>query len=375
MKGIYLVSICIGLSLSKLALADTKEKDACCGVKISGYVDASYNYLESSNQFISGVNDRAFDLEEDGFTLQQMALNLAYQPDQGLGGLVNVIFGRDALSTASFGYNPDIGIHNIGFDIVQAYLQYGVRSFTILTGKFLTLAGEEVIDSTANSNFSHSLLFTFAEPFTHTGLRVTYTVNEKLKFIAGVNDGWDNIRDTGRGKTIELAVSYNPCSMFSFSAQGYSGEERTVSRTAIGPTGTRNLIDLIAIYNANDKLAFSANYDYGTQSNAILDNGAVGDAVWQGIAAYLNYKFNDTWRISIRGEDFEDRNGYRTGFAQTIKELTFTVGFTPIKNLEFRAETRRDFSNVFSYADIDTLTPRKVQQSFGLEGIYKFSNS
>jgi len=39
-----------------------------------------------------------------------------------------------------------------------------------MAGKFVTLAGSEVIWSPSNSNFSRSILFG-AIPFTHTGVR------------------------------------------------------------------------------------------------------------------------------------------------------------------------------------------------------------
>ncbi len=367
--------IWLGLLFSISKLAQAEISDPCCGVKIWGYLDASYNYLGSNNQFTSETYNRIFDIQENGFILQQAALSLAYQPENGLGGLANVILGRDALTTAAFGYNPDIGTDKIGFDILQAYGQYAAGSITTMVGKYVTLAGLEVVDPTGNTNFSRSLLFSFAIPTTHMGIRGTYVFNNHYKFIAGVNNGWDNIRDPSRDKTIELGVVYTPTTSLLLSAQGYTGEERSISRTALEPTGRRNLIDLVATYNATDELSISANYDYGTQRNAIIDDeGSTSKVKWQGVAAYLNYKINDLWRLSIRGEDFSDSNGYRTGVEQIIRELTFTVEFTPIKNLELRAETRRDFSNADSYVNRHSGTARRFQQSFALEGIYKINN-
>lgn len=370
---LILLSICLGLPL--LTLAEEKNSDKCCGVVISGYLDGSYNYLERSNRFISNDFNRVFDLEEHGFTLQQAALTVAQQPAQGWGGLVNVLFGRDALTTASFGYNPDIGIGQNGFDILQVYGQFAHGSFTIMMGKFVTLVGVEVVDPTADTNFSRGLLFANT-PDTHTGVRGIYAWSDKLKFTLGFNDGWDNIRDLSRGVTTEWGIAYTPNTTLSLSAQGYSGEERVFPRTATGPKGWRNLIDLIATYNFNDNLSLSLNYDYGTQSRAFLaTQNNTDDAIWQGIAAYFNYKLSNTWRLSLRGEDFEDRNGYRTGVAQTLKEITLTIAYMPIKSIELRAETRHDFSNVASFLDRNGIDASKNQQSYAIEGIYKFNNS
>lgn len=192
--------------------------------------------------------------------------------------------------------------------------------------------------------------------------------------IVGVDNGWDNIRDFSRGPTFEYGINFNPNSKLALSAQGYLGEERVVSHTGSGPKGARHLLDLIASYDITKKFNLAANFDYGTQNNAFLITGQNGNAAWIGLATYLNYKFNDTWRISLRGENFDDRNGYRTGIAQTIKELTVTLGCIPFKNAELRAEIRRDFSNIDAYIHRHSGLPSSIQQSYALEGFYKFSN-
>ncbi len=372
MRKIYLF---VGLMLPVFALADTTTTSSApaSNFKFSGYLDGSYNYLVRSNQFTSGTFDRVYDLETKGFTLQQAAFTLAYQPPKGFGGLMNIIGGRDANQISPYGWNPDFGSQTFGIDPTQVYLQYATGPFTIIGGLFVSLAGEEVIDPTLDTNFSRSILDGYAEPFTHMGLRATYVVNDKLTVIAGVNNGWDSIRDISRRKTIELSATYTPCPLFSLAANLYSGGQRATDRTATGPESIRGLLDIVATLNATDKLSFIANYDYGNQTLATLASGNVAEAVWQGIAGYVNYKFNDKWQTSVRGEIFSDRNGYRTGVVQSWKELTLSLGYTPIKNLELRAETRHDFSNVNSFVDSNDIGTNNNQQSYGLEAFYKFA--
>ena len=55
-------------------------------IKWSAYLDGSYNYLQRQNQFVSGINDREFDLAPNGATLQQAAGTISVQPAEGLGG-------------------------------------------------------------------------------------------------------------------------------------------------------------------------------------------------------------------------------------------------------------------------------------------------
>ena len=217
--------------LPGLALADATQQS---NFKFSGYVDGSYNYLVRSNVFTSGTFNRVYDLEPNGFTLQQAAVTASYQPTLGFGGLVNIIGGRDANEIAPYGLDPYLGSQTLAIDPTQVYLQYARGPFTIIGGLFISLAGEEVINPTLNTNFSRSILDGYAEPFTHMGFRGTYVVNDKVSLITGLNNGWDSIRDTGRRKTIELGVEYTPNSTYSLTTLLYTGGQRATDRTATG---------------------------------------------------------------------------------------------------------------------------------------------
>ena len=365
-KFIYIIFSC--LLIPGVVLADSGSQS---NFKFSGYLDGSYNYLVQSNHFTSGTFDRVFDITPNGFTLQQAGITLAYQPQQGFGGLITPVIGRDPYTFAPYGWNPDYGSQWLGFAIPQAYLQYVIGSWILMGGSFIELAGAENIFSYNDTNFSRGILWGYAEPFTVLGLRASYIPNDKLTLIVGINNGWDNIRDTSRQKTIELGGSYIFNPIFSLASYIYTGQQRIVDRTSSGPTGQRTLFDLIATINVTDKFNFVLNYDGALQTKAALPDGNTAEAVWQGIAGYVNYKFYDKWRTSLRGEIFSDRNGYRTGVSQCWKELTLTLGFTPIKNLELRAETRHDFSNVNSFVDSNGIEVSNYQQSYALEAIYQ----
>jgi len=360
-----------GLALAKTQQGTTTEKTPS-DFKISGYVDGSYNYLQNSNKFISGTYDRVFDTNPNGITLQQAGMTLAYQPKQGFGGLITPVEGRDSIIFAPYGWFPNNTSQTFGIAIPQAFLQYAVGSLTFMGGNFIELAGAENIFSYNDTNFSRSILWGYAEPFTVMGLRVSYTPQDKLTLIGGINNGWDSIRDTSRQKTIELGASYTFNTIFSLAAYGYSGQQRIADRTSSGPTGQRTLIDLIATLNVTEKLSFIANYDGAMQTQAALPSGEVAKAVWQGVAGYINYQFNDKWRTSLRGELFNDSDGYRTGVVQRWNEITLTVGYTLLKNFELRMESRHDFSNVHSFVNKNGISTSNSQQSYAIEAIAKF---
>lgn len=336
------------------------------GISLSGDIDFSYNHLSGTGQFTSGTNDRVFDYAHNGFTAQAVDVTVAKQPAEGAGGLVDVTLGKDASTIAAFGTTSP----NQTYDLTQAYVQYATGSMTMIAGKFTTLAGQEYIKTSANTNFSRSILFGYAIPFTHTGVRATYKASDAFSLIAGVNNGWDQATDTNSNKTVELAVALNPSKSFGLIAQDYYGVEQVVMALG-GAQGKRNLLDLVATFTVSDSLNFVLNYDNASQANAPLANGSTGSAKWNGLAAYANYQINDPWRISVRVEAFNDTDGYRTGVVQKWKEATLTVGYAPAKSMELRGEVRKDTSNKASFAYTDGIA-RKSQNSLGLEAIYKF---
>jgi hypothetical protein len=362
-KGILgLVAIC-----STVAHASQSDWD------FNGYIDGSYNYLKNSNQFVSGVFNRAYDLNPDGITLQQASFTLSYLPKEGFGALINPIIGHDSFIFAPYGFDPYFGMTQVGIAIPQAYLQFSKNALTIIGGSFNTLVGAEFLDPNKDTNFSRSILWGYAEPATHLGLRGTYAVNDQWNIIAGVNNGWDSITDTERRKTLELSLAYTPNKIFSIALTDYSGGQRPVDRTKdTTPISTRNLFDVVMTINATEKMSFVANYDYATQQVALLSDGSLGHAMWQGFAGYVNYKFNDKYRASLRGEVFNDENGFRTGVVQEWKELTFTVGYAVTPNFELRAEARHDFSNTNAFLKTHDQGVANNQQSFAIEAVGKF---
>lgn len=358
------------------------------GIDFSGYVDASFNHLSRSNTFTSTTPSRVFDLERNGLGLRQVALTFAKQPKEGVGGLLNLTAGKDADVIAAYktdpsngrGCNVATGLNADGakcsrdrFDVTQAFLQYATGSWTLMAGKFVTMAGAEVINSTANTNFSRSILFGYAIPFTHTGARVAYAASDTITVTAGINQGWDDIKDTNSGKAGELGIAFTPNKIFALNAMVHAGKERVGGLIGSGPEGQRNLLDMVATINATDKLTFVLNYDSATQDNtATVTPSGANKAKWEGWAGYANYQFDEHWRVSLRGEYFDDKDGYRTGVVQKWKEATLTVAYLPTKAIELRGEVRNDRSNVPSFLDRDGATGRNNMSSYGVQFLYKF---
>lgn len=364
------------------------------GIDLSGYADISYNHLNRRNLFSSGAPNRVFDLRRDGVAVQQVAFTLSKQPKEGFGGLLNITLGKDADVIASYKTDPQkgklcnvvTGLNADGttcdrdrFDVTQGFLQYANGPWTLIGGKYVTLAGAEVINTPTNTNFSRSILFGYAIPFSHTGARVSYAVADSLTLHGGINNGWDALRDTNGSKTAEFGVAWSPSKLMTLSTQVYIGKERAAGLTrtelpvALQAEGQRKLLDVVLTVNASDALTLVLNYDRGSQANtAAVTPRAQSKSKWEGVAAYAIYQLNEQWRLSARGEYFDDEHGYRTGVKQYWREGTLTVSWLPSKPIELRGEFRRDKSNLASFVDTDGVTARNSMTSYGLQFLYKF---
>jgi hypothetical protein len=343
------------------------------GFDLTGHIDAAYTHLNGFGKFVSGANDRVFDFKRNDAIFHALDLQLAKTPENGFGGLVDVTAGKDADTIAAYGtISKDKGPANGAnhyFDVTQAYVHFGAAPFTIIAGKYVTLAGAEVIKSDGDTNYSRSILFGYAIPFTHTGVRATWKLSDSLSLIGGVNQGWDAFQDPNSDKTAEIGVTFAPSKEMSFAAVYYGGKELVTNYPKSSANGMRNLFDVVGTFTLTEQLTLVLNYDYGTQDKAAFDGGK---AKWQGLAAYLNYQLNDQWRVSLRGEYFDDKDGYRTGVVQKWKEGTITLAYMPIKAVEIRGEFRADKSDQPAFLKSDGVTATDTQRSFGLEVLYKF---
>ena len=335
------------------------------GVAVNGYVAASY-YV--SNGYPGGYHE--FDESHDTFQLDQTGLTVAYQPKQGFGALVDLIAGEDARIL----HESENG-HDNTFDVLQAFAQYTSGPLTVIGGKFVTLAGAEVINPTQNTNFSRSLLFTLMEPLTHTGVRATVALSDTFSLVGGVNNGWNTTSTNYGSKTGEMGIAWTPNKVFSLTTQAYVGKFGATLPAPID--ANRSLVDVVATYNATSALTFVVNADWDKQDEAFGPGSS--SASWYGLAGYANYALSSQWRASMRLEYLEDKDGFVTGATdgQHLWEGTLTVGYAPTKNFELRLEGRYDDAqtNVFVRSQAVGETPADLENSlseFAVQGVFKF---
>lgn len=334
-------------------------------IDLGFYVDTTYQYVFDRG----ATNDlqlRSLYPDNQEFSINAFTISVSKTPtmEGGFMDLIgfrgDILFGEQAPRLASNGLSSDV------VDPYQAYLQFLApvgNGINFYGGKFVTLAGYEVIEAKDNPNITRSILFGFAIPFTHTGIRADYTAGP-LTFTAGLNNGWDQVKDLNDDVTIESQIAYSysggMITDLWLGVTGYFGREFVEVENAIGESassnGWRELITAVGTMTLMDKVTFIVDADFGWQQDLILDVGAEDiNASWWGIAGYVVLDVHPAITLAVRGEYFDDADGFRTGLRQELFEITPTLSVKPFKgliannrfldNFEARAEFRWDHSD------------------------------
>ena len=90
-----------------------------------------------------------------------------------------------------------------------------------------------------------------------------------------------------------------------------------------------------------------------------------------GLTCYFKFKFRDNYSIALRVEEFDDKDGFRTGIIQKLTGITLSPSVNLNKNLILRSDLRYDKSNVNTFEDKNNKM-KESQFTTGLNIIYVF---
>ena len=350
------------------AKQDSATLDFFRKIEISGFVDTyyTYNFNRPSQPcaMVAGVAISNclynFNVAHNSFSLNLAEVALEKKPtaDSRAGFRVDLDYGP----TATLIHAAEPGGTTTYQNIEQAYGSVLVgKGLQLDFGKFVTWSGQEVIESKDNWNYSRGLLFSWAIPYYHTGLRAAYTVNDALSLTGYVVNGWNNAEDNNTGKTLGGQIIFKPTPRLALIENYTAGPEQSGDND-----DWRHLSDTIVTYTINDAVSLAANYDYARDTS-------LGETVqWQGIAAYAKFQFGHVFSLSPRFEYFNDQDGFSTGTEQALTEGTVTAEFKHKDGLIMRLEYRGDFSDSAFFTK-RILEPVKSQHTFTVGVIYAFS--
>ncbi|HEY4671129.1 MAG TPA: porin [Gemmatimonadaceae bacterium] len=317
-------------------------------IALNAFVSSAYQY--NGNRPTSGTNSyRVFDFNDNSFNLDvaELVVQIAPSKPNDAGFRVDLA-GGNSIPQVSKAQDQTVA----QFDLQQVFASYiaplgsGLR-FDV--GKYVTHMGYELIEGYDgyNDNYSRSILFGYAIPFTHTGVKASYAFSSKLAGMVEVVNGWDLVHDNNRAKSVGAQLALTPVARLSVFLNWISGAE-----LANDNHSRRNVFDIAATLKPTSILTLGVNGDYGMEDGTSQVTPG-SDAKWMGIAGYATVAATSKFSIALRGETFHDDGGTRLGTTTkaTLSELTLTPAYKFTNHVVLRGEARFDKANQPILAD------------------------
>ena len=319
------------------APADATPKPWRIGpMDVTGFADGFYTFNNNHpTNADNGQSNNLYNFNDTANVPDLSAVKLTLNHDPGkLGAHIDVLYGRT---------NTLINQPGQLEYVEQAYLSTkppSAKGLELDLGKFVTSAGAEVIEAKDNWNYSRSVLFAWAIPYWHFGLRSSMPVSKTETLGVQVVNGWNNITNSTGGVTVGVTSALVK-TKYTWNVNFYTGPENTSAQHAF-----RNLIDTTVLFTPNTKFNWYLNYDFGDNDNKIANNtGNSVNSTWQGLALAAHDQFSTKMAVALRGEFFNDGKGYSTGLGQNLGEFTGTYEYKWKYGLMSRAEFRKDWSD------------------------------
>jgi hypothetical protein len=317
----------------------------------SGLIDGYYSY--AANHPASRVNaQRNFDVRANSLSLNMTKFTLAHDADP-IGFTLDVGFGR-AWDLFNFQDTAN-GFDNLRY-VPQAFVSFKpakLKGLQVDFGKFYTSAGAELTETHLNWNYSRALMYANG-PYYHFGVRTSMPVNKVLTVGYQLVNGWNNVEDNNSGKThgFTSAMNFGKVSWFN---TYYVGPEKTNNNN-----GFRHFYDTVLTTSFHPKVSTYVNFDYGVEKFA---NGR-GSNDWIAVSGAAKFQLTDKIAFSPRAEYYYDKDGFITGTAQKLKEVTLTGEYKWTDGLISRIEYRRDWSDQPYFERGDIPSSFKSQTTF-----------
>ena len=313
------------------------------GVDWTGFLDGYYGY--NNNHPTNAANGQSNDLYNFDDKTNQADLDSAritFNRDPAWVGVHgDFIFGRTnkLIHPGTAKYDP--------YAVEQAFVSFKpprAHGAEFDLGQFVTSAGAETIEAKDNWNYSRSILFAWAIPYYHFGLRTSVPVTKTWTPGIQLVNGWNNVVNNEGGPTVGLTSAYT-VAKYTWSLNVYTGPEKSA-----GVGEYRNLIDTTLLLTPNAKFNAYINYDFGlNHTDAFTVKGVptpASSADWQGIALAAHQLLPHNSALSARWEYFNDADGFATGATQHVQEATGTFEHQWwASRFIGRLEYRRDWSN------------------------------
>ncbi|WP_036276378.1 porin [Methylomonas sp. 11b] len=323
-----------------------KDHNLKIGGWLEGSVGANLNATHDAYNGPVTFNDRTAEVQMNQlYFYLQKAITVGGDAFD-LGGRADFMYGTDAIFTQAYGnpsfdptttlatggrgdwdlYLSDDRFYNLALPQVYAELNLPVgNGIDVKLGHFYTPIGYEVVTSPDNFFVTKPYTMQYGEPFTHTGMLASYTVNPNWAISAGAvtgsgTGGWDGNfnKNVGNWSFLGGVTWTSDDAGTSLALTSTAGEQSEVNSSKWA------MYSLVGKHNFTDKLHYIIQHDHGYADNVATGNASAAatlaagtatvgtqNAEWYGINQYLIYDVTDKLSAGLRAEWFRDNNGFR----------------------------------------------------------------
>lgn len=368
-RHIGVVVSAITLAAASAVAAQTADPNA--GVKLSGYLTASYVY--ATNPTGQAIVGRLYDRFHDQFIANAARITFerpVATDRRDAGFRVDVLFGQNATPLRSAGLNlGDQG------DLPQAFVTLnlpmaGGNYVQFKAGKMWTLLDVEVIDEVLNPNVSHGYQYIYLTNFTNTGFGIDAKLSPKVDAQLRLINGWDVVEDNNTGKSFMGRVGIAPSDRVGLAFFGYYGPEQAGSTSNQRYGG-----EFVGTFKPASKTTIYAQFDVGGEQGIAAGGN---DASWWGAGLWGVFDVNPALTLALRGDYMDDADGVRTsgtlGFAaapsRRLASGTMTLNVKSWPHALVRPELRFEHSSQDDFGNPGGLSATQV--TIGLALSYLF---
>ena len=337
---------------------------ALSSTTISGYVDTSAHWdVGSGNAFAPGYAFNAG--KQDGFNLNVVKVTIEKPLDESqwaAGYKVDLLFGPDANAFAT--QSAPLSVGGADFGVKQAYVALRApvgNGLDFKVGVWDTIIGYEVFEGPNNPNYTRSWGYTM-EPTTHTGVLMSYRINDQLSASAGIaNTFGPTINGRAFGGENESYKTYMGSLAFTAPEDWGALSGSTLYGGIINGNGGLSAYNQTHFYvgatmsTPVEGLRVGACYDYvavhDAPAGSYADPAEDGEAWANAVALYASFQCTEKLSVHARGEYashaskvLTDGTAAGIGFPTKVFSLTGTIQYDLWKNVLSRLEVRWDHS-------------------------------
>ena len=222
------------------------------------------------------------------------------------------VFGQLATSISNEGGGEPTTNTEID-NLLVSFTPKGASNLDITFGTLDAPVGFERDDEVLLLTPSTSFNFELARPAKLTGLFGTWTLSRKADLMALVANGWDLPIDPNHGKTVGARLGLLPTERASIGLSALYGSEGEADQT-----NDRLLLNADYAFEPGRDWIVAGEANYGRD----IDLPAGGDASWTSAMLLVHHQVARHFGVAARAEVLDDKDGSRTGQAQTLTSWT-----------------------------------------------------